>query len=110
MVFEVIIDGASVTIPIDQPFRPDLDDIIARIELLALSKGASVATSDVRGLISEMIKGTVGCERGCPADAKGLISRGFKGFDLAYVEGGILTARSTSEDGNLLNLKMFPDF
>jgi len=110
VVFEVIIDGASVTIPIAQPFRPDLDDIIARIEQLALSKGTEITTLDLRGLISEMIKGIVGCERGCPADAKGLISRGFNGFELAYVEGGILTARSTSGSGSLVNLKMFPDF
>jgi hypothetical protein len=110
VVFEVIIDGASITIPIAQPFRPDLDDIIARIERLAVAKEVDIAALDVRGLISEMIKGVVGCERGCPADAKGLISRGYKGFDLAYVEGGILTARSTNGNASLLHLKMFPDF
>jgi len=110
MVCEVIIGGASVTIPIAQPLRPDLDDIIVRIERFALSKGTDISTLEVRGLISEMIKGIVGCESGCPADAKGLILRGFKGFDLAYVEGGILTARSTSGDRSLLHLKMFPDF
>ena len=110
MLFEVIIGGASLAIPITEPFNPDLDDIIARIEGLARSKGADVTALNMRGLISEMIKGIVGCERGCPADAKGLISRGFEGFDLAYIEGGILTARSTSGDGSLLYLKMFPDF
>jgi hypothetical protein len=110
VVLEVIIGGTSVTIPIDQPFRPDLDDINVRIERLAVSKGVDIAALDLRGLISEMIRGVVGCERGCPADAKGLISRGYKGFDLAYIEGGILTARSMNGDAGLLHLKMFPDF
>jgi hypothetical protein len=105
-----MINGTSVTIPIDRPFRPDLDDIDARIERLAVSKGVDIAVLDIRGLISEMIKGVVGCERGCPADAKGLISRGYKGFELAYIEGGILTARSMNGVGGLLHLKMFPDF
>lgn len=57
-----------------------------------------------------MINGIAGCESGCPANAKGLVSGGYKGFDVQYVEGGILTARIMTRDGSIIYLKMFPDF
>ncbi len=110
MVLEVVIDGASVTVQIAEAFRPDIDDIIAQIERLAGSRGADIAALDVGGLVLQMIRGIAGCESGCPADAKGLIARGYKGFDLHYVEGGILTAHTKTGAGSLISLKMFPDF
>jgi hypothetical protein len=110
VVIEVIIEGSSEEIQIEQAFRPDLDDIVSRIGQFATFKGADISGLDVRGLISEMIRGVVGCERGCPADAKGLITRGYKGFNLNYIEGGILTAHSIEGNGKSLHLKMFPDF
>ncbi len=110
MVLEIVIDGASVIVQIAEAFRPDIEGIIAQIERIAISKGADIAALDVRGLVLQMIRGIAGCEGGCPADAKGLIARGYKGFDLNYVEGGILTARTKNEAGSVINLKMFPDF
>jgi hypothetical protein len=38
------------------------------------------------------------------------VDKGFKKFKLAYVEGGILTAKAEAETGNVLFIKMFPDF
>ena len=110
MVLEIVVGNVSATIPIVEAFRHDLDDIVARIEQFAETQGTDLAAVDVRGLIPAMIKGIVGCERGCPADAKGLISRGYKEFDLQYIEGGILTARAMTVDGRPLYIKMFPDF
>ena len=110
MVLEVIIDGASASIQVDKPFQPELESIMRRIQELAASVGADIAALDVEKLIPEMIRGIAGCESGCPANAKSLISRGFKGFELHYVEGGILTARSNTGSGSVLQLKMFPDF
>ncbi|KAF0179150.1 MAG: hypothetical protein FD164_2069 [Nitrospirae bacterium] len=110
MLLDVNIDGASETFQIADAYRPDLSAISARIEQLANTKGLSVASLDMSGLIQAMIKGIAGCERGCPADAKGLTARGYKGFELNYVEGGILTARSVVGSGNRLTVKMFPDF
>ena len=110
MVLETVIDDASITLPIDEPFKPDIETIISEIQQLAMSKRVDIVTLDVKGLILEMIRGIVGCERGCPADAKHLISRGYRGFDLHYVEGGILTAHTAIGDGRVIHLKMFPDF
>lgn len=110
MVLEIVVGNVSATIPTVEAFRHDLDDIVARIEQFAETQGTDLAALDVRGLIPAMIKGIVGCERGCPADAKGLISRGYKEFDLQYIEGGILTARAMTVDGRPLYIKMFPDF
>ncbi len=110
MILETMIDGASITIPIADPFTPDLAAIISQIEQLAILQGADIVSLDVRGLILEMIRGIAGCESGCPADAQDLVSRGYKGFDLHYVDGGILTARTATVDERPIYLKMFPDF
>ena len=110
MVLDVIINDASVSVQIDRPFQPDLDAINSQIERFASSKGTDIVNLDVRGLISQMINGIAGCESGCPANAKGLVSSGYKGFDVQYVEGGILTSRIMTRDGSILYLKMFPDF
>jgi len=110
VVLDVVIDDASVTVQIAEAFRPDIEAITAQIERLAVSKGADIAALDVGGLILQMIRGIAGCESGCPADAKGLTARGYKGFDLHYIEGGILTAHTKTGAGSVINLKMFPDF
>ena len=110
MILDVVIDKDSMSIEIKDPFHLDLDEIVGRIDQFSSSRGISIADLDVAGLIPAMIKGIVGCERGCPADAKGLVSRGFKDFELEYIEGGILSARSSTGDGKSFFLKMFPDF
>ncbi len=57
-----------------------------------------------------MIKGVFGCEEGCPADAKRLVSEGYGGFDLEYIEGGILKAQYSLNGSDTLTIKVFPDF
>jgi hypothetical protein len=110
MILEAKVQDAAITIPVDDVFRADLEAIHGQIEALAASKGSDVSELDVRGLLPAMIKGIAGCERGCPADAKSLIARGYKTFDLRYIEGGILTAQTKTPNGSVLSLKMFPDF
>ena len=110
MVLDIVIGGASETIPIADAYHPDLAAISTRIEQFANDKGTSVASLDISGLIQAMIKGIAGCERGCPADAKALTARGYDGFTLTYVEGGILTAKSGAGSNGGLTFKLFPDF
>ncbi len=110
MIIDVILKEDSTTIEIPDPFHPDLDDVIGQVNRFASSKGTDTSGLDLRRLIPEMIRGIAGCEQGCPANAKGLVSKGFKGFELQYIEGGILLARTSMEDGSVFGLKMFPDF
>lgn len=110
MVLDVIIDNASISLQINRPHQPDLEFIHVQIERFAASKGTDIADLDIKGLVSRMIRGIAGCERGCPADAKGLVYSGYKGFNVQYVEGGILKAQTKTRNGNTLYLKMFPDF
>jgi hypothetical protein len=110
MILDVVIDKDSMSIEIADPFRLDLDGIVGKIYQFASSRGIAIAELDVAGLISAMIKGIAGCERGCPADAKGLVSKGFKGFELQYIEGGILSGRTSIGSDKYFYIKMFPDF
>jgi hypothetical protein len=110
VVLDVIINDAAVSLQIDAPFQADIDSLCSQIERFTFSKGTDITALDVRGLIPKMIRGIAGCERGCPANAQDLVSRGYKGFDMQYVEGGILTARRMTAEGIMLSLKMFPDF
>jgi hypothetical protein len=110
VVLDVIINNVSVSVQIDKPFQPDLNAIHSQIERFASSKGIDIADLDVKGLILKMIRGIVGCERGCPANAKSLESTGHKGFEVRYVEGGILTAHILTAEGGIFDLKIFPDF
>jgi len=110
MLLDVIIDKDSVSIPIPDPFRADLDGILNQINRFAATKGTDLTRLDIGGLIPRMIKGIAGCEKGCPANAKDLVSRGVKDFELQYIEGGILSARATVSNDKQVFLKMFPDF
>lgn len=110
MTLDVIIDQDSMSVEITDPFHLDLDGIVGKIGQFVSSRGVAIAGGDVRDLIPAMIKGISGCERGCPADAKGLVSRGFKDFELQYIEGGILSARRAIGEDRFFYLKMFPDF
>ncbi|MDA8240625.1 MAG: hypothetical protein M0Z67_09690 [Nitrospiraceae bacterium] len=110
MLLDVIIDKDSLPIEIPNPYHPDLETIVGSIGRFAASKGADLSGLDVRGLIPAMIRGVAGCEKGCPANAKDLASKGFQCFDLEYVEGGILTATASAGGDRLFYLKMFPDF
>ncbi|MBI5848206.1 MAG: hypothetical protein HZB31_09715 [Nitrospirae bacterium] len=110
MILDVIIDNESLSIDIEDPFHPDINALFFRIEQFVHTKGTDISSLDIKELILRMIKGTAGCERGCPADAKGIVSQGFEGFALEYIEGGILSADALLCDGRSLALKMFPDF
>ncbi|MCX5717453.1 MAG: hypothetical protein NTW44_03915 [Nitrospirae bacterium] len=110
MEISVSIGNDSISIAIESPFRIDLDSVVGQIEAFCSSKGTAINGVDVRGLISQMARGIAGCERGCPADAKEFVDRGFKEFSLAYIEGGILTAKAVIGNNKELSIKMFPDF
>lgn len=110
MLLDISINDESLAIDIPDPFRYDLDGIYGQVERFAASRGANLDGADIRGLIPKLVKGIAGCENGCPADAKGLASRGYKSFKLEYIEGGILSARTTLDGDTNIVLKMFPDF
>lgn len=110
MLLDVIVNNSAVSIQIEDPFHPDLDAIMGQIRHTASSHAIDISSLDIRGLIPKMIEGIVGCERGCPANAKGFVAQGFKNFTLQYIEGGILSAHASVGDGKGVALKMFPDF
>jgi hypothetical protein len=110
MELDVKVAGKSLSIPIPDPFRLDLESLVVKIEAFLSSQGAATSGLDFRGLIPKLVKGIAGCEGGCPADAQSFVSRGFTNFKLAYIEGGILQAQAKSADGKDISLRMFPDF
>jgi hypothetical protein len=110
MELDVHAAGKSLSIPIENPFHLDIEATAKQIESFLAAQGAPANGLDIRGLVPKLVKGIAGCEGGCPADAKSLVSRGFKNFKLAYIEGGILEARVVTENGNNVAIKMFPDF
>ena len=110
MELDVKVAGKSLSIPIADPFRLDLEALVGKIESFLSSQGSETTGLDFRGLVPKLIKGIAGCEGGCPADAQNFVSRGFTNFKLAYIEGGILQAQARSADGKEISLRMFPDF
>ena len=110
MVLDAVLDSDSLTLDIADPYHPDIDAIVGRIDEFVRAKGADISGLNIRGLIPGMIKGIAGCEKGCPADAKGMASRGFEDFTLQYIEGGILSAHALIGNSRHFYLKMFPDF
>ncbi len=110
MELDVRLNGKSLTVAIENPFRLDLQSIVGSIDQFALSQGAKLNGLDVQGLLPLMVKGIAGCEAGCPADAQRVVSRGYRNFSLQYIEGGILTASAVVGENKELTLKLFPDF
>ncbi len=110
MELDVRVGDKSLSIPINNPFQLDIDSVAGQIDSLLSSEGAGTNGLDIRGLLQKMVKGIAGCESGCPANAKSFVSRGFTNFELDYIEGGILQARASLNNGKALSLKMFPDF
>lgn len=110
MELDVRLEADSLSIPIENPFRMDLEAVVASIESFLAARGAAAGGLDLRGLLPKMVKGIAGCEAGCPSDAKGFVSRGFLSYRLEYIEGGILSAASKTADGRSLQIRMFPDF
>ncbi len=110
MELDVTIDKDSLSIMIDDSFRYDLDALTEKISAFLLSKGAHINKNEIRELIPAMIKGIAGCEHGCPSDAKRLVSRGYKDFELSYIDGGILLAEARIENQKVLSIKLFPNY
>ncbi len=110
MLLDVILEKDSVSFPISDPFHCDLDKLAEKIRTFTMEKGHDMDVTKSRELISKMIRGIAGCESGCPANAKDLVSKGFQGFELQYIEGGILSAKTSLGDGRALYFKMFPEF
>ena len=110
MELDVRVNNQSIAIPIEDPHRLDIDAVAGRIETFLAAQGVKKDGLDVRGLLPKMIRGVVGCEQGCPANAKDLVEQGFRNFSLAYVEGGILTATAAVPGGHTMTLKLFPEF
>jgi len=110
MELDVRMENESLSITIDNPFRLDMDSIVGQIDHFLSSRGSNLNEIDIRGLVPRMVKGIAGCEGGCPADAKSLVSKGYQAFELEYIEGGILSAKTVAKNGKILSLKMFPDF
>ncbi len=110
MELDVRVNDKSIAIEIADPFRLDLAAMSGRIEGLFRDQGLSTEGLDIEGLLPVMVRGVAGCEAGCPADAKGIVERGFGDYRLAYVEGGILTAQADVGGAGTLVLKLFPDF
>ncbi len=107
---DVTLDSDSATITIDDPFHFDMDSVMGEIAKFLSSKDVVLDGIDVRGLLPRMIRGIAGCQGGCPANAKSLVEQGFRNFELKYVEGGILSAKTAVPGGRTLHLKMFPEF
>ncbi|MEJ2695215.1 MAG: hypothetical protein P8013_01055 [Candidatus Sulfobium sp.] len=110
MELDISLEGDSLSIDIDDPFHMDVDSLMKQISIFLSERGEGLNGLDVRGLLPKMVRGIAGCEKGCPADAKSFVSRGFDNFELAYVEGGILTAKAVTAKGKVFSVKMFPEF
>lgn len=110
MELDVRLNDRSISIAIADPFHLDLTAISGKIGELFAGQGLSMSDVAVEGLVPMMVRGVAGCEAGCPADAKGIVERGYRDFHLEYVEGGILTAHAAVKGGGALVLKLFPDF
>lgn len=110
MLLDVGLDNDSISIDIGNPFQADVDALAVKIGEFAASKDAALNGADIKGLIPRMIRGVAGCESGCPANALSLVQQGFAGFELRYIEGGILSAKTVVGGGKILLIKMFPDF
>jgi len=110
MDIDISINGHSYSINVENPHRFHISDVMKDITGFGNKFGVDLSPFELDVLIPRMIRGVVGCEAGCPSDAMGVARRGFGKFRIEYVEGGILTASQKLENGNPLEIKVFPDF
>ncbi len=110
MEIDVNISGRVLSMNIEDPFRMDPAEVAGRIKEFAADNGLSLEGLDLEGLLPRMVKGVMGCEGGCPADAKALVARGYRDFQLEYVEGGILVANCQVNGSAGLSIRVFPEF
>lgn len=110
MDIEISINGNSCSINVENPHRFNVTDVMEDIVSFGNKNGVNLSPYELDILILKMIRGVAGCEAGCPSDAMSVVRKGFGNFKLSYVEGGILTAVQKLENGNPLEVKIFPDF
>ncbi|GBE36761.1 hypothetical protein BMS3Bbin07_00913 [bacterium BMS3Bbin07] len=110
MDIEVTIEGESLSITVENPFHMETAGVVARIREFADKKGLQLEGLNLEGLLPKMIRGVVGCEEGCPANAKSLVAQGYGDFHLEYIEGGILAASCQVNGSERLTIKVFPEF
>ncbi len=110
MDLDVKIDKESLHIEIDNPYKVDVPQVTKEIHDFGGKLGTDLKPLNFENLIPRMIRGVAGCEGGCPSDAMRMVSEGFGKFKLEYIEGGILTAAQTLENGKPIEVKLFPDF
>jgi len=110
MELDVHFKGRSLPLKVEDPFRLDPVAFAERIHAFLDGAAHKVGELHLAELLPRMVRGVAGCEAGCPADAKHLVRLGFRDYQLAYVEGGILTARRDLGAGEALEIRLFPDF
>lgn len=110
MDIDVSINGESLSVSIENPHSFDLAQVTEDIIGFGKKYGVDLGPLEMENLIPRMIRGVAGCESGCPADAQSLVRQGFGSFSLSYIEGGILTAVHTLQNGTPVEVKVFPDF
>ena len=110
MELDIRMGANKLAIPIENPFRLDMDSIMQQLEQFLAANNTPLNGLDVRGLLPRMVKGIAGCEAGCPSDARRVVSQGYQNFKIDYIEGGILSATVQMEPGKILAIKLFPDF
>lgn len=110
MEIDISIGSQSYSLDVEDPFKFDTVKDTRGIIDFGSKQGVDFSALDIENLIPRMIRGVAGCENGCPSDAKSLVSDGFGSFNLSYIEGGILSAAQTLDDGKEVSVKIFPDF
>ncbi len=110
MDIDVRIDSESLSIDVENPYKVDVPQVAKEIHDFGNKLGTDLVPLEIDRLIPRMIRGVAGCEGGCPSDAMSMVRTGFGNFKLEYVEGGILTAFQTLENGKTVEVKIFPDF
>ncbi len=110
MDIEVTVGGEALSITVENPFHMDTEGVIAQIREFAGKKGVQLEGLDIEGLLPKMVRGVVGCEEGCPANAKSLVAQGYGDFHLEYIEGGILAASCRVNGSSSMTIKVFPEF
>jgi len=110
MDIEISVNGDSFSINVENPHRFNVSDRMEDIFDFGNTSGVDLSPYALDTLIPLMIRGVAGCEAGCPSDAMGVARRGFGDFKIEYIEGGILKAVQKLENGDPLEVKIFPDF
>ncbi len=110
MDIDVKIESESLHIEVENPYKVDVLQVTKDIHDFGSKLRIDLTPLDIEGFIPRMIRGVAGCENGCPSDAMSMVREGFGKFKLEYVEGGILTAIQTLENGKSLEVRIFPDF